>query len=356
MITKTVRKSVILSVLALTVAFTALTGCGKKNKGTVNVYNWGEYIDESIFEDFEKETGIEVVYQTFETNEDLYSKLKLGGSNYDVIIPSDYMVERMIEEDMLEKLDFANIPNAKKVSLRPEVLTYDKTGEYSVGYMWGTVGIIYNPTMIDTVPDSWAVLWDETYKDAGILQFDNSRDALGTALKLLGYSLNTENESELREAAAKLKEQQPIILENVMDRVYDLMEGGSAALAPYYAGDYIAMLENNEDLRFVIPKEGSNVFSDAMCIPKGAKNKKNAEIFINYMTGTEIAERNQDVTGYVSANAEAAQSLKDVYADDEYMLNILFPPDDVLAKCEAFLNLSVETRTLYDTLWTELKS
>jgi spermidine/putrescine transport system substrate-binding protein len=328
-------------------------GTAPQTGGEVNVYNWGEYIDESIFDDFEDETGIRVNYSTFESNESMYAALKLGGTDYDVIIPSDYMVERLIAEGMLEKLDFANIPNLELLSPEYQTTTYDPNTEYSVPYMWGTVGIIYNSKYITDEITSWGAMFDEKYAGQ-ILMFDNPRDAFGIALKYLGYSLNTTDETEIQAAFDLLVQQKAIKQAYVMDTIFDKLEGEEAWIGAYYAGDYITMRENNPDLRFALPDEGANVFSDAMCVPKGAKNKTNAELFINFMSSTETAVRNMDMTGYVSANAEAAAEYALDY--DEEDLEIQFPPEDKLARCEPFANLPQGTLTLYDTLWSQLKA
>jgi len=349
-------KKAISIVLVLAVVFgLVLSGCGNKTKsaGEVNVYNWGEYIDESIFADFEKETGIKVNYSTYPSNETMYSVLSTGGASYDVIIPSDYMISRLIEEDMLEKIDYSNIPNYEMIDNAYKNLEYDPNGEYSVPYMWGTVGIIYNTAMIDEEITSWGALFDEKYSGQ-ILMFDNSRDAIAIALAYLGYDINTENESELNEASELLKQQKPILQAYVMDQIFDKLESGEAAIGPYYAGDYLTMLENNENLAFVIPEEGSNWFVDAMCIPKGAANKKNAELFINYMCSTEVCTANMDITGYATANSVAASA----YAEelDELEASVIFPDTDTLSRCKVFVNLPQSVLDLYNNIWVSLKS
>ena len=240
---------------------------------TINVYNWGEYIsngdDDSldVNAEFEALTGIRVNYTQFDTNESLYAKLKSGGTTYDVIFPSDYMVSRMIAEDMLEPLDFENIPNFQYISERFKNPSYDPENLYSVPYTWGTVGLIYNYDMLGFDPDSWDIMWDPNYAKQ-ILQFSNSRDAFAIAELLEGYSINTQDPEELERTADKLKEQKPLVQAYVMDQIFDKMQGNEAAIAPYYAGDAVNMMAVNESLRFVIPKEGTNLFFDAMCIPK----------------------------------------------------------------------------------------
>ena len=332
-----------------------LAGCGgsKESNGEVNVFNWGEYIDESIFDDFEAQTGIKVNYSTYDSNESMYSILKTGGASYDVIIPSDYMISRLIAEDMLEKIDFNNVPNISLIGDQYKNLEYDPTGEYSVAYTWGTVGLIYNSEMVDGEITSWSAMFDEKYSGQ-ILMFDNSRDAMGIALKYLGYSLNTTDEAQLSEAYELLAQEKDILQAYVMDQIFDKMESGEAAIAPYYAGDYLTMLENNENLKFVIPEEGSNWFVDAMCIPKGAQNKANAEAFINFMCSTDISLANADVTGYAPTNTQAL----DEYCEDldELSYNVIRPDESVLDNCEVYTNLPQNILDLYDSLWVKLKS
>ena len=342
--------------LAAALLIGILAGCGGGNTTTqevVNVYNWGEYMDEDLLAQFESETGIKVNLLTYETNEQMYSVLKQGGVNYDVIVPSDYMIARMIEEDMLEKIDFANVPNFEHIDDEFMGMVFDPTNEYSVAYTWGTTGLIYNSAMIDEEPTSWGALFDEKYSDQ-ILMFDNSRDAMGIALKYLGYSFNTANKAELDEAFALLQEQKPLIQAYVMDQIFDKLEGGEAAIGPYYAGDYLTMIENNPDLIFIVPDEGSNVFVDSMCIPKGAANKKNAEIFINFMCEAEVSYTNCVFIGYTSPITEVRAMFEEEL--DEYEFNIMYPSDDILAKCEPFTHLPAETLEQYNEYWVLLKS
>ena len=332
-----------------------VTGCadGGKQASVVNVYNWGEYIDESIFTEFEKETGIKVNYTTFSSNETMYSVLKTGGSDYDVIIPSDYMISRLISENMLEKIDFSNIPNYSLIDDQYKHLEYDPTGDYSVAYMSGVVGIIYNSSMISDTITGWDALFDAKYAGQ-ILMFDNPRDAMAIALLDLGYSVNTTDAVELNAAYDLLAQQKPLVQAYVMDQIFDKLESGEAAIGPYYAGDYLTMLENNPDLRFVVPEEGTNQFVDAMCIPKGAENKKNAELFINFMCSTDAAMKNVDFIWYTTANKEAAQQYAETL--DTESAAVMFPSGDVLAKSQVYVNLPQETLKLYDELWVKLKS
>ena len=324
-----------------------------KGKGEVNVYNWGEYIDEDIFPDFEKQTGIKVNYTTYANNEDMYAVLKTGGSNYDVIIPSDYMISRLISEKMLEKLDFSNIPNYSQIDGKYKKLGFDPTGEYSAAYMTGTVGIIYNSKVITDNITSWNALFDSKYAGK-ILMFDNPRDAMAIALQSLGYSFNTTDKDQLNKAFALLQKQKPLVQAYVMDQIFDKLESGEAAIGPYYAGDYVTMKQTNPDLRFVVPSEGSNQFVDAMCIPKGAANKKNAETFINFMCSKDVCLKNMQTTSYLTPNKDAAaEYAKTLDADSKA---IMFPSDDVLKRCPFFNNLPDDILKLYDDLWVKLKS
>ena len=321
--------------------------------GVVNVFNWGLYIDQSIFVDFERETGIRVNYAEFQSNEEMYSALRMGGASYDVIIPSDYMIARMIEEDMLEELDFSNIPNYSLIDGMYKNLEYDPQGRYSVAYMTGTVGLIYNSAEIQDDITSWGSLFDSRYAGQ-ILMFDNPRDAFGIALKHLGYYQNTVNEQEIREAYDLLAAQRPILQAYVMDQIFDKLESGEALIGPYYAGDFLIMREDNPDLRFVRPDEGTNFFVDAMCIPKGASNKANGEAFINFMSRTDIALRNMEFIWYASANYEAASEFADELEPEDY--EIMFASAQVLANSDVFTHLPQHILDLYDQLWIQLKA
>ena len=322
---------------------------------TLNVYNWGEYISDGsddsldVNKAFEELTGIKVNYTTFDTNESLYAKLRSGGASYDIIIPSDYMIGKMIQEDMLEKLDFDLIPNFKYIGESYINPSYDPTNEYSVPYTWGTVGIIYNTNLVTEPVTSWDILWDEQYA-GDILMFGNSRDAFGIALKKLGYSLNTEDPDQLQEAADLLKEQKPLVQAYVMDQIYDKMLGGEAALAPYYAGDALTMIADNPDLAFAVPEEGTNRFIDAICIPKGAKNIEAAHMYINFLCEPEVGAANIEYIGYSTPNTASYELLDEEVANDP----ISYPPEEILEKTEPFNNLSEETNLLLESLWTEV--
>ena len=326
---------------------------------TLNVANWGEYMsindDEmtDVNEAFEALTGIEVNYKTYASNETLYSKLLSGGATYDIVIPSDYMISKMIKEGMLEKLNFENIPNLSNIMpsfLNPQ---YDPDNEYSVPYLWGMVCIIYNTTMVDDEITSWSSLWDPKY-EGDILMFNNPRDAFGIAQAYLGYSLNTENHAELDACASLLREQKEIVQGYVMDEIFDKMEGGSAAIAPYYVGDAVTMCEDNPDLDFVIPEEGTNWFVDAICIPTTADpdNKEAAEMYINFLCEPEIALANCDYVGYSTPVTQAYELLD----DDAKADGRRYPSDEFLAEnTEVFVNMSDEANAYMQELWTQLK-
>lgn len=325
---------------------------------SINVYNWGEYIsvneggDEfDTNEEFEKLTGINVNYSTFATNEELYAKLKGGGTKYDLIIPSDYMISRMINEGMLEKLDLSEIPNVKYMDKSIDS-SYDPTGEYSVPYMWGVVGIIYNTTLVDEEDDlaTWDILWDTKYAGS-ILMFSSPRDAFGIAEKKLGYSYNTEDPDELAAAAQLLKEQKPLVQAYVADEVFDKMGGGEAALAVYYAGDAITMIDDNPDLDFIVPREGTNIYTDAMCIPKGAPNKEAAEMYINFMCETKVALANCGYTNYSTPHTEAFR-----YLDEDTQNSYSYPDEETRAKGEVYTALSDQASKQLEEHWTDIMS
>lgn len=336
----------LLSILILSMV---LSGC-KKDRPTLYVYNWGDYIDESILGEFEKETGIKVVYDTFATNEDMYVKIKSGGSSYDVIFPSDYMVTRMLEEDMLEKIDLSQIPNHKYLEENLMGTEYDPKNEYTLPYMWGTMGILYNTTMVDEVVDSWDILWDPKYTKE-ILMLDSQRDSIGAALLKLGYSINTLNLQELAEAADLLKKQKPLVLAYVVDEGKDKMVAGEAALALTWSGEAAYARSENPDLAYAIPKEGTNIWFDVMAIPKGANNIEGALKFMDFLNRPEIALRNAEYTGYATPNSAAKAMLPEEIRNDRGS----YPEEQDLVNTEVFVNLGSTLRD-YDRIWTEVKA
>ena len=323
--------SVLFAVIVIALSCSASFGVAAKQidvsklKGTeINVYNWGEYISDGaedtldVNKEFEKETGIKVNYTTYDSNENMYNKIKGGGANYDIIIPSDYMIERMVDEDLLEKINFDNIPNYKNIMPKYKNLYFDPKNEYSVPYNVGMVGLVYNTKMVEGTPDSWSIMWDEKYKGQ-VLMFNNSRDAFGIAQFLLGIDVNTTSEQDWKKAYQKLKEQKPVVQSYVMDDVFNKMEGGEAAIAAYYAGDCIGMAENNPDLAFVYPKEGTNIFVDSICIPKGCQNKDAAELYINFLLRGDIALANAECLCYATPN-QAVLDNEDYSLRDNEML------------------------------------
>ncbi len=330
---------------------------------TINVYNWGEYISDGsegtldVNKEFEKKyPHIKVNYTMYTSNEDLYAKLKSGASSYDVIIPSDYMIGRMIEEDMLMKLDVSKLENYKYIADKYKNLSYDPTNEYSVPYNVGMIGVIYNTSQVDEADiGSWDLLWNAKYAGQ-ILNFQNSRDGFATAQLLLGQSINSTNKDDWDKALDKLKEQKPILQGYVMDEIFIKMQGGNALIAPYYAGDYFIMYGENEDLGFYYPEEGTNFFVDAMCIPKDAKHVEEAMLYIDFMLSKEIAIANAEYICYASPNTQ-------VIEDEEYLeylselhpdaKNILYP-ELTDYKTESYLNLTADMRKYEYELWEEL--
>lgn len=343
---------------ALALALTALVGCGGKNASNdtnkVYVYNWGEYIDPDVLTMFTKETGIEVVYDEFETNEIMYPKVASGGVSYDVICPSDYMIQRMIQDDLLAEIDYNNIPNITNIdqTYLDESKQFDPENKYSVPYCWGTVGILYNKTMVDEPIDSWSVLWDEKYKD-NILMQDSVRDAFAVALKSLGYSLNSTDDTQLNEAKELLIKQKPLVQAYVIDQVRDKMIGNEAALGVIYSGEAIYTKRENPDLEYVIPKEGSNVWIDSWVIPKNAEHKENAEKFINFLCRGDIALKNFEYITYSTPNKEARKLIED---EDIKNSKVAFPDADMLKNCETFQYLGSENDDKLSKLWNEVKS
>ena len=339
------------------VAYTSYLHFSSSHSDDLYVYNWGEYIDESVIDEFEAETGIHVTYDLFETNEEMYPVIEAGGVNYDAVCPSDYMIQKMAENGLLAEINFDNVPNIKNIDqvYLEKSKAFDPDNRYSVPYTWGTVGIIYNVQKLEELgvpaPTKWSDLWDERLKGEILMQ-DSVRDAFMVALKELGYSMNTTDEKELKNAASALTDQKLLIQAYVMDEIFDKMAGGEAALAPYYAGDAITMIGDNPDLAYSVPREGTNLFVDAMCIPKGAKNKEAAEMYINFMCETKTALRNIEYIGYSTPQKDVPQYLDPELAESP----ISYPSDEVLENTEAFIALPNSTTKLIDQLWTSILS
>lgn len=350
-----------------------LISCEGKDAVTLYVYNWGEYISDgtegsldvnAAFEEwYEAEFGVRVKvnYSTYSSNEDMYAKISSGASNYDIVIPSDYMIARMIDEELLRPLDLSNIPNAAYIDYAAmfgadTAPYYDPQKSYSVPYTYGTVGIIYNKTMVDEADlGTWDIMWNEKYT-GNVLQFNNSRDAFATALFKLGYSVNTEDEAQWREALALLMAQKPIVQGYVMDEVFNKMENGSAAIAPYYAGDFFTMYGDNEDLGFSYPREGTNVFVDAMCVPASSENPEIAERYINFMLSKEAAIANAEYICYASPNKLVVED-EDYRATMEELhpdaMEILYGTGEV--PLEFYENLPEDRLMMVNDLWEDLK-
>ena len=327
---------------------------GVSGNGQVIVYNWGEYIDPEIIDLFEEETGIDVIYEEFETNEIMYPKIQSGAIAYDVVCPSDYMIQRMIENDLLAEINYDHIPNLKYIGDNYMKMSrqFDPENKYSVPYLWGTVGILYNKKMVDEPVDSWGILWDKKYEDSILMQ-DSVRDAFAVALKYLGYSLNSTDLDELEAAKNLLIEQKPLVQAYVIDQVRDKMIGGEAALGVIYSGEALYCQQENPDLDYVIPKEGTNIWIDSWVIPKNAKNVENAEAFINFLCRPDIAKMNFDYITYSIPNTAGRDLI-----EDESLRNspIAFPDDSKLENCETFQFLGDDNDALYNRLWREIKS
>lgn len=346
-----------LFVLSAILTFGILSGCGgaDNTNGEVYVYNWGEYIDPETIDSFEEETGIKVVYDEFETNEIMFPKVESGASVYDVICPSDYMIKKMIDNDMLAKLNWDNLPNAKAnigAQYYEQSKEFDNGNEYAVPYCWGTVGILYNKTMVNEPVDSWNILWDEKYKD-NILMQDSVRDAMMVALKKNGFSMNSLNPTELDKAKEDLIAQKPLVQAYVVDQVRDKMIGNEAALGVIYSGEAIYTQRENPDLEYVIPKEGTNVWIDCWVVPKNCNNQENAEKFIDYMCKPEIALKNFDYITYSTPNDAAREMIEE---DDIKNSPIAFPTLSDYSDLETYTYLGEEGDKLYNERWEEVKS
>jgi spermidine/putrescine transport system substrate-binding protein len=335
----------VLSVVLVCVMAIALSACGEK-KETLRVYNVGQYIDKKVVKDFEREYNVKVVYDEFNTNEELYVKIANGEAKYDVIVPSDYTVDRLIQEGRLAEIDKSKLTNYGEIALEYLAPEYDVDNDYSVPYMVGTLGIIYNKTMVSEEPTSWSAMWDEQYAGQ-ILMWDSMRDTMCAAQKLLYMSANSENDGELTAVKNKLVKQKPLVQAYLTDEIKDKMIAGEAALALLYSGDAKAAIDENEDLGYVIPQEGSNKWVDAWCILKNSKNIDLAHKWIDFMCRPDVAEKNMIETGYTSAVAGAWES----FGED----GVMFPTEEELARCEAFL-YSKTAVDKYNDMWVEFRS
>lgn len=323
---------------------------------TINVFNWGEYLPDGtegsldVNKEFTRLTGIEINYTNYESNEAMYSKIKGGGVSYDIIIPSDYMIERLEKENMLKPIDTSLLSNYKYIDKKYKNLYFDPQNKYSVPYCVGMVGLIYNTSVVKEKPDSWGIMWDEKYKD-NILNFNNPRDAFAVSQLYMGYKLNTTDLKQWDAAAKKLKEQKSILQSYVMDEIFQKMEDGEAAIAPYYAGDFLLMQENNPDLEFVYPKEGVNIFVDSLCIPKNSKNYEAAMMYINFLLEPEIALEIAEYVMYASPHT-------DVINNDDYSLKgneYLYPDEENYPITQYFEDVDESIRSYYERLWEDVK-
>ena len=354
--------------VAAVAALSAVTmsGCGKSAEkaggaGEVYVYNWGEYIDEDVIAQFKEETGIDVIYDMFETNEEMYPVIEAGGVKYDAVCPSDYMIQKMIENNMLAEINFDNVPNIKEIDSKYMDMSrsFDPDNKYSVPYCWGTVGILYNTSMVapEDAPTKWSDLWDEKFKD-NILMQDSVRDAFMVALKSLGYSMNTTNEAEIAEARDLLIKQKPLVQAYVIDQVRDKMIGGEAATGVIYSGEMLYIQQEVADLgldyslEYVIPEEGTNLWLDSWVIPANAPNKENAEKWINFLCRPDIAKKNFEYITYPTPNKGAF----DLLDSDLQNNKAVFPDTDSLKNCEVFQYLGTDVDSIYNEYWKEVKS
>lgn len=347
------RASVMIAVLLLAMVLSVLPGCGQ-SKVVLNVFNWGEYIDKELLTKFEEETGIKVNYELFDTNESMLAKLETGGAQYDVIFPSDYVIEEMINKGMLAKIDFSNIPNFQYIDDRFKNLNYDPKNEYSVPYFWGTLGILYNTELVTEPVESWDILWDEKYAGQ-ILMLDSMRDTFGVALKKLGYSVNSTNAAEIEQARDLLIQQKSMVNGYYVDEIVDMMINGDAALALNWSGAAMDIYwQEAEHIQYAVPKEGSNLWFDCMVIPSTSKHQKEAEMFINFMLDPDNAYQNTEFVGYATPNKAALEMLKEE-SPEVVSMDAYYPSEEILDRCEVFIDLG-EAKELYSQAWVKLQA
>ena len=346
----------IVSWMGIFLLLITLTACGsgKTNEqgyyDRLNVYNWGDYIDPQVLEDFEKEYGIKINYENYANNEEMLAKIQTGGTDYDVIFPSEYMIEAMINQELLQELDMRSLSNFKNIGDQFKDLPYDPGNKYSVPYFWGTMGIIYNTQLVEEEVDSWEVLWDPKYR-RNIIMIDSARDTIGITLKKLGYSLNTRDIGELGKAKEELMRQKELVKAYEVDAYKDMMIAGEAAMALAWSGDAMLLIEENSDLAYVIPKEGTNLWFDTMAVPVTSKHKREAELFIDYMMRPEVAAKCADYVMYATPNVEALKLLPEEVKENE----LAYPKGNIFEKGEVFIDLG-EFTSEYDRAWTEIKA
>lgn len=342
------RTRMISAVLALALAMVALGGCGKQ--ATVNIYNWGDYMDPAVLEAFEKETKIKVVYEVYSTNEELLAKLKAGGTNYDIVIPSTNMLEVFLAQDLLSEIDLGKIPNFKNLDPQFTNLESDPGNKYSVPYFWGTIGILYNAKAIGTDIDSWTAMHDPKYKGK-IIMFDSVRDTIGVTLMMLGYDLNSTDPAQLEQAKNVLIAQKPLLHSYTVDGYEDPLLAGDALLSMAWSGDAFKVIQENDGFKYVLPKEGSNVWVDSMAVPKSAKNKDEAYKFIDYILRPEVAAQLAQYIGYSTPNLEGQKLLPEEIRTNK----VIYPDGNVFANNKVQVDIK-EATELYDRIWTEIKS
>ncbi|QNO14283.1 spermidine/putrescine ABC transporter substrate-binding protein [Alkalicella caledoniensis] len=337
-------------ILLLSLMVTALAGCGSSSGEVLHVFNWGDFMDMDLIRDFEREYGIRVIYDEYDTNESMYARLKAGG-NYDVIFPSDYMIAKLISEDMLEEINYTNVPNYQYIDSDFLGTNYDPEGKFSVPYVWGTLGILYNTEKVNETVDSWSILFDSKYRNE-VFMIDSMRDSIAVALNYLGYSINSKSEQELEEAKQLLIQQRtdvnPVY---VNDEGKDMIMAGEATFFVTWSGEAMQVISEDERFDYIVPKEGSNLFIDNMAIPKGAKNKENAEKFINFMLKSEVAKTNIEYIEYSTPHTEALGLLDEETQNNE----VLYPSDEVIDKAEIFIDLGTFL-DVYSRVWREVKN
>jgi len=343
-------KTIICVALALALSLSLVACGGGGSKVTLNVLNWGDYIDPELLRQFEDETGISVKYTTMTSNEEMLVKLASADNIYDVCFPSDYLIEKLVADDLLYPINKANIPNLSNIDPRFLDLSFDPGNTYSVPYMWGTVGILYNKTMVSEPVDSWNILWDEKYAGQ-ILMYDSMRDTIGITLKKLGLDINTRSEADVLAAQEALIAQKPLVRAYLTDDIKMELINGSAAIGVVYSGDAVYCISENPDLAYVVPKEGSNVWFDNIIIPKSSQHTAEAEQFINFLCDAKVAAQNSDYIGFSTPNAEALKLMDPAYAADP----TYNPPQDVLDRCQIFQDLGDFVKVFSDA-WTKVKA